>query len=210
MQSKTYTIDAAATEHDRRERRKAQTRRDLVDAAEALFAVRGFERTTVEDIAEAAKVSPRTFFRYFATKEEVLFSNQAEELRTLKAELARRPPDEPPLVSIREALLRVIRMFEEDREFHLFRFRLTRQTPSVEAYALHLHQSWIREITGLLAERLGVDARKDLRPNFIAGCATMAMRSALVPWAFSRGQRDLLELTREAFEILERGLGEPI
>jgi len=69
-------------EPGRRERKKRLTRQALVDAAVRLFAERGYERTTVADVAEAADVSARTFFLHFATKEDVLLADAAERVRS--------------------------------------------------------------------------------------------------------------------------------
>src|SRR4029450_9819496 len=86
-----------------RERKKARTRRALVEAALRLFAGRGFEATTVADIADAADVSPRTFFSYFPAKEDVLFADAKDRIDRLQDALAKRAPDESFLDALRRA-----------------------------------------------------------------------------------------------------------
>ena len=86
-----------------RERKKARTRQALVDAALRLFAERGFEATTVADIADAADVSPRTFFTYFPAKEDVLFAGAKDRIERLRDALAKRAPDESFLDALRRA-----------------------------------------------------------------------------------------------------------
>jgi AcrR family transcriptional regulator len=192
---------------DRRERKKARTRRDLVEAAVRLFDERGFEGTTIEDITNAADVSPRTFFRYFASKEEILFSEHQRSVDDLRNRLAECPDGEPLLVTVREAMLTIAGRIEENKDFHLLRIRLNAESPTVVAYALRVQQDWVRIIAKALAARLGVNVHTDLRPTLIAGAANVAMRSALTRWGASRGREDLRELTSEAFRLLQSGFG---
>src|ERR1700722_16558026 len=88
-----------------RERKKARTSQALEDAALELFATKGFDATTIEEIADAVEVSPRTFFRYFTSKEEVLFAKDARKEGELATFLTARPPGESVLEKLRAALL---------------------------------------------------------------------------------------------------------
>jgi len=88
-----------------RERKKAQTRQELRAGAARLFADQGFAGTTVADIAAAANVSERTFFRYFDSKEALLLPDGAELFARIETELAARPPQEEPLEAVCAALL---------------------------------------------------------------------------------------------------------
>src|SRR3954451_19337030 len=108
-------MEAAETveELGRRERKKLRTREALIDAAFAQFADRGFEATTVEDIAEAVDVSSRTFFRYFSSKEDVVLTFHEEQFDAMKAALAAQPPDRPVITAMRNAGVSVIRACEE-------------------------------------------------------------------------------------------------
>jgi len=192
---------------DRRERKKARTRRDLVEAAVRLFDERGFEGTTIEDITNAADVSPRTFFRYFASKEEILFSEHEPNVDDLRKRLAEYPDGESALVSVREATLAIADHIEENKDFQLLRIRLTSESPTVGAYALRVQQDWVGISARILAERLGVNVHTDLRPTLIAGAANVAIRSAMTRWSAGQGREDLRELTSKAFRLLEFGFG---
>ena len=86
-----------------RERKKERTRDAIFDAAMALFEQHGYAGTTVDDIADAADISPRTFFRYYASKEEVLFAKFDETLALLRDFLYSRPEDETVAATLREA-----------------------------------------------------------------------------------------------------------
>ena len=87
-----------------RQRKKESSRRAIEDAAWELFAERGYEETSVNDIAERADVAPRTFFRYFPTKEAVLYPQFDELLQSVRDEFHRRPADEPVIASLFESL----------------------------------------------------------------------------------------------------------
>src|SRR5581483_7155475 len=82
-----------------RERKKQRTREALRAVALRLFERKGFEITTVEEIAAAARVSPRTVFRYFPTKHDLVFNRTDERLGLLLTAVRGRPPEEPPLVA---------------------------------------------------------------------------------------------------------------
>src|SRR6266568_3828335 len=86
-----------------RDRKKREMRRAIVKAAIRLCTERGVDAVTIEDIAAAVDMSPRSFYRYFATKEDALLSDNDERLRALRANLASRPVDEPILESVRAA-----------------------------------------------------------------------------------------------------------
>src|SRR6476659_1783740 len=86
-----------------RQRKKESSRRAIEDAAWELFAERGYEETSVNDIAEHADVAPRTFFRYFPTKEAVMYPQFEELLDAVREQFRRRPADEPVLTSLFES-----------------------------------------------------------------------------------------------------------
>src|SRR5437773_11582051 len=101
--STTTTIDRPRP--GLRERRKRLTAAELEAAALRLFGERGFDAVTVDDIAAEADVCRRTFFRYFASKEDVLLSDHPRRLAELRQGLAARPPEEPVLTALRHTLL---------------------------------------------------------------------------------------------------------
>ncbi|KOV58229.1 hypothetical protein ADK64_37395 [Streptomyces sp. MMG1121] len=92
-------------EMGRRDRKKAATRRGLLRSAARMFAERGYQETTVKDIAAAAGVTERTFFRYFPSKEDLVFAEILDFVPLLKEEIARRPADEPPYPAVLGGLL---------------------------------------------------------------------------------------------------------
>jgi AcrR family transcriptional regulator len=124
-----------------RERKKQRTRRALIDAALRLFDEKGFEETTLAEIAAEAEVSTRTFFSYFASKEDVLFFDGASRMALATEMIASRMPGE----RVGDLLLRLVRaslQWASDDDFRLLdaplRMRLIMTVPSLQARALHL------------------------------------------------------------------------
>lgn len=191
-----------------RERRKALTASELEAAAYRLFGERGFDNVTVDDIAAEADVSRRTFFRYFASKEDVLLADHFVQLARLREAMAARPMDEPIVTALRNAVLTLTTDFEERKEKVILRARLMRDTPSLQARSLVHQKLWEEAMQEMVADRLGVDPVKDLRPGVVAAAALAAMRVAFTIWLTADCEGDVIELTKEALDLLDGGLGQ--
>ncbi|HYH50426.1 MAG TPA: TetR family transcriptional regulator, partial [Acidimicrobiia bacterium] len=189
-----------------RERRKALTAAELEAAAFRLFGERGFDAVTVDDIAAEADVSRRTFFRYFASKEDVLLADHVVQLARLREAMAGRPADEPIVTALRNALLSMSSDFEDRKEMIIVRGRLMRDTPSLQARSLVHQKLWEDAMQEMVAERLGVDPAKDLRPGVVSAATLAAMRVAFQNWLTSGCDGDLIALTAEALDLLDGGL----
>jgi AcrR family transcriptional regulator len=140
-----------------RERKKARTRASIREHAMRLFREQGYGETTVEKIAEAAEVSPSTFFRYFPTKEDVVISDDYDP-RLIAAFRA-----QPPGVSVVEALRRSVRAVFSglDRsalEYEAYRHQLMETVPELRAAMYTEYRRSIDLLASLAAERLGLDA----------------------------------------------------
>ena len=200
------TPKSAAPVEGLRERHRKRTAAELEEAALTLFCERGFDAVTIDDIAATADVSRRTFFRYYASKEDVILSDHPKRLDELEAALARRPVDEPPLTALRHAILSLAGTMEEHREHMLRRFRLVTTTPSLEARSLCLQRNWETAVTAMLAARMGVDPAKDLRPGVVAATTMSAMRVATANWLAGGGRDDLAAILASALDLLDGGL----
>ena len=130
-----------------RERHRRRTEAVLEEAALALFEARGFDFVTVDDIAAEADVSRRTFFRYFATKEDVVLADQPRRQEELREALAARPPDEPVLTALRHAVLALADTHEQDRERLLRRAKIVRSTPSLQVRSVGTMRAWEQAVT---------------------------------------------------------------
>jgi AcrR family transcriptional regulator len=137
-----------------RSRKKARTRRAIEDAAISLFVSRGYEATTVEQIAALAEVSTTTFFRYFPTKADVILSEQDEAIPALRRAILARPAEEDDLEAVRHALQdRWIAVIDPDRTV---RTALAMQTsPVLRGLSYEVGRGWLTAITEALARRHG-------------------------------------------------------
>ncbi|MFF2566589.1 TetR/AcrR family transcriptional regulator [Streptomyces sp. NPDC058084] len=183
-----------------RERKKQRTRDALIRAALELFTSQGYERTTVDEIVDAVDVSQRTFFRYFATKEDVAFAvQQMVEERFVQA-LAGRPPEEGPLDAMRNAVLSAWDTIGEaiaevvPVELYVRSFQVIESTPAL--LAVHLRRSTEMEesIARLIAEREGLDVDEDPRPRIAVAAFSGVMRVTGQLWG--RGADPTLEAIR--------------
>lgn len=184
-----------------RERKKQATRRDLTAVALRLFAQRGFDQVTVEEIAEAAQASPRTFYRYFADKSEVLFGEDDRLLAVLRDALAARPPDEPPLEVARHAARALTTALAEVPELPT-RQRLVAETPALAARDATKRADWEREVTETLAVRIG-EPPGSLRARLLAGTWRICLEAAAALWLQSDGREDPLALIDAAFDLVD-------
>jgi AcrR family transcriptional regulator len=155
----------------RRQRKKQRTRDALIQAAMELFEAKGYERTAVHEITDAVDVSERTFFRYFASKEDLVLSFVRDGTNAFAAALAARPLHETPLTAARNAFhisLRQLPGSTGDVPSYLSVMRLIDSTPALLAAYLRYIHDHDDEIIGVLAQREGVDPATDRRPRVLA------------------------------------------
>ena len=198
-----------------RERKKLATRRLLRRAALVLVAERGLANVTVEDLAEAAEVSPRTFFNYFPSKEAALFGGDPERAATLRDRVASEAPDEPVLDALRtvlaqdaEELADELRSLGGDPVDWLRRMKVARTDPQVRAAHAAQMARIERAIGEGLAARLGADQETDPYPWVLAAAAVGVFRACMAFWAGSGGTVQLRQLVDQAFRSLSDGLPE--
>jgi AcrR family transcriptional regulator len=175
-------------------------------AAVRLAAERGVEALTVQDIAAAADVSPRTFFRYFPTKLDALFGDDEERIAQIRAALADRRDGEPLLAAVRHAVRSVVAEFAADRELFVTRARIAFGHPAVGLHLLARFARIEREISHAVALDLGVDEHDDLRPRLAGALVTAAIRATAQTWVARDGRGDPAELVDASFDAIERGL----
>ncbi|MEU7036365.1 TetR family transcriptional regulator [Streptomyces sp. NPDC046237] len=193
------------------ERKRLLVANELTEAALQLLALKGFDAVTVDEIVAAAGVSKRTFFRYFASKEDVVVQFLADMGAGIRAELAARPADEPPSVALRHAM-RVPVDACTDHPDHTERalrvVRLILRTPALRARFLERRLRWSDDLAAELTRRLKLDPA-DLYPRLAAGMALTAFDATLDRWSAEDGTDDPAELIERAFALLAPALDGP-
>jgi AcrR family transcriptional regulator len=197
----------------RRDRKKLATRQSLRNAALALVAERGYAHVTVEDIAEAADVSTRTFFNYFHSKESAVIGADPERIEELRASLLARPLTESPLEALRWVTVEYAAVIEkefddlgEGREAWFRRFCIVREDPDLlSAYGGHITELEL-SLVDALTERLGIDPAHDPYPALVTATVFAASRVAALYWSANGGVDSLARLTGAAIDCLANGL----
>ncbi|MFJ7072980.1 TetR family transcriptional regulator [Streptomyces sp. NPDC098781] len=172
-----------------RERKKQRTRDALLRTALELFTTQGYERTTVDDIAEAVDVSQRTFFRYFAGKEEAALAVEDMTVAHFVETVRGRPRHEAPMEALRQAVLEGWDTLNDviesvvPVELYLRMYQVVESTPVL--LAAHLRKSVEIEetIARILAEREGVDLDTDPRPRLAVAVFGGVMRLTERQWS---------------------------
>lgn len=192
-----------------RERKKWATRAALRRSAVALVASRGLAAVTVEDIAAAADVSPRTFFNYFPSKEDAISGWDPVLLEEMVYRLRGRPIDEAPPVALRAALLEVMAPYDANLRDLLERLRLIRSDPNLTSHHVARWAEAERRLVAVLAERRGTDAADDRYAELVVATTLSACRVAMQSWCAKDGTVPLADEMTRCFDVLAAGLAEP-
>jgi AcrR family transcriptional regulator len=193
-----------------RERKKAQTRTALTAAAIRLSIERASpDRVTVEEISEAADVSPRTFFNYFSSKEDAILGVDPERRAALRTELELRPEDESPAEALRAALHASAEDFDLNGELWAQRLQLVREHPALSAGYVASFADFERGMVEAMAARLDMDPDADLYPAVVVSAALTVMRVTVKHWQATPDGPDLSDLLDVAFDHLAAGLALP-
>ncbi len=188
-----------------RERKKSETRRAIADAALDLALRHGPAAVTVEDIAAAADVSPRTVFNHFSTKDAAILGVDPERRRELLEMLEGRPAGEPPL----EALRRTLAAFHSPDRLGRWRdrARLARRYPELHTAYVGAFTDLEDDLTAVIGRRTGVDPATDPYPRLVVAVMAAAMRVSLTHAAAAgAGPEELERIVDRAFAALASGL----
>lgn len=189
-----------------RERKKQATRKAIEDAAWELFVERGYAATSIDDIAARADIAPRTFFRYFRTKDDVLYGEFDEAMARFAEEFRSRPADEPVFASLVEALDVVSRAMVKDKEKMMQRHAL-QESAGIEL-GDSIRQRFSAGITDLVRERVGGEADGELLARLLASTIVSCQTIASEYWLEQGACSSLHDVGNHCLHLLIDALGD--
>jgi AcrR family transcriptional regulator len=189
-----------------RERKKLRTRQAIAASALRLFAEHGYDETTIADITAAADVSPRTFFSYFPSKEDVVFAEVDDRLAQVREGLTRPRPGESPLAAIRRSVVDVIEaLATQHGEFGATQVRLIFERPALQARAqqrMHDAQQEVEELVRELCPEIG-----ETDAVVVSGIAIGGMQAVVIHCRrYGYEPADMRIALDRALDIMEHGL----
>ena len=189
-----------------RERKKQQTRAAILKEADARFASKGFEATTVDELCEAVEISKRTFFRYFASKEDLVFPNHEERLARFLGFLEQAPATLTPFDTLRGASRAFAAEYTHHRERFLGQQKLIQSCPALVARENAIDREWERVMAAWFETRLPKDRDEPaLFAKVMAGAAIGVIRATMRHWYDGDATEDLEALGLSALARLEEG-----
>ena len=184
-------------------RRPRTSRAELERVALDLFTSRGFEETTVDDVAAAAGIGRRTFFRYYASKNDAVWGDFDAQLEKLRQWFDQCTPDAPLMDAVHSAVLTFNRLPKAEEPWHRRRMALILNTPALQAHSTHMYARWRAVIAEFVAKRTGART-EDMIPQLIAYSALGAAVAAYEQW-LRDADAELEPLLERAMTELQRG-----
>jgi AcrR family transcriptional regulator len=188
------------------ERKRQAVRSYLSEVALRLLTDRDFESVTVEEITAAAGLSRRSFFRYFASKEDVVLQFLDQMAERLRDAIVARPPAELPLAAVHAALRPQVAAYVADADRTLAVVRLLQRSPALRARELESRQRMRELVAEAIGRRLGLDHRIAMRPRLLAGIALVPFDVAITTWVEGRSGEDVHAILDAAIAGLGREL----
>jgi TetR/AcrR family transcriptional regulator, regulator of mycofactocin system len=185
-------------------RRPVTSRSEIEHIALDLFTERGFDTTTVDDIAAAAGIGRRTVFRYYPSKNDIPWGAFDEQLVRMRETFAALPPGLPVLAGVRAAVLEFNEVHPDEQPWHRRRLRLILGTPALQAHSTLRYAAWRRVVADYAAQRLGFPA-EHLVPQTIGHASLGVALAAYERWLVEDAG-ELRQLLDAAFAALEQSL----
>ncbi|MCE7081620.1 TetR family transcriptional regulator [Streptomyces sp. ST2-7A] len=211
---KSVSPDARAPQAPAAASQRLKVRRRLASAAMELFATKGYAATTVDEIAAAAGVARRTFFRHFRSKEEAIFPDHDDTLERARAVLEAAPTRENPIDTVCRGIKEVMRMYAASPAVSVERYQLTREVPALREREIASVARYERLFTRYLlaqfdetAHREGSAGDEPLLAEVAASAVVTAHNHVLRRWLRSGGQGDVEGDLDRAFAVVRRTFG---
>lgn len=186
---------------DLRSLTRETVRAQIAETAWSVFAERGFDDVTVNEVAEATGISRASFFRYFSSKEDVVIGTSDALAEDVLAAFARRPAAEPPLVAIERALRPAIETRLADADESRAIISLLRESRTLRRALLERHARLEERLALLIAVRTGADMRRDPTPALLAFLARALMDTAFNVW-YDQRPRNVGAMIEDLFRRL--------
>jgi AcrR family transcriptional regulator len=183
-----------------RERKKQKTKEAIQREAMRLFQEQGYEETTIEEIAEAAEISPSTFFNYFPTKEDVVLYDRYDPI--MASMMLSRPPEEPPSVVMKYVFETLGVMLERDREIIVARAQMALKVPALRARFWEEMERARDLISSVIAARTGRDP-DDFELRVVSMALVAAAFEATQEWLRRGGRDSMFELVTQALDAVQ-------
>ena len=190
-----------------RENKKEKTKAAIIMAALDLSERQGFEKTAVDEIAAAAEVSTRTFYRYFPIKEHVIFPYHDEYVARFRSLLERHRAKESPLEIVQRALRSMAELYLSNREEHLRFQRIISSSPTLVARSVPFDEEWEAAIAAVWRNGQHTNARKKQEASLIAGAVMGVINAVMSMWYAADCPADLVARGERVLDLLERGIG---
>jgi len=201
---RTTTSSSPGPQPGLRERKKMKTRIAIRDATYRLIEEQGYDATTIEQIAEAAEVSPSTVFRYFPTKEDIVLTDEYDPV--LEEELRARPADEPWFDSLRYVVRKAIGLEAAEKpDVTRLRTRLMVEVPAVRSRMMESMSVTGRLLCRVIGERTGRDP-ESLEVRVFAMSLIGGLMETSLYWAEGGHQEDFADVVDRAVTVLQHGL----
>jgi mycofactocin system transcriptional regulator len=185
-------------------RRRSTTPHHITDVAIDLFAARGFDEVSVDDVACAAGIARRTLFRYYASKNAIPWGDFDAHLRRLRDLLDQVDPDVPLADALRAALLAFNTFDKSENARHRQRMQVILQTAELQAYSMTMYAGWREVIAAFVAKRSGMKTT-DLLPQTVAWTLLGVALSAYEHWLADESE-SLPDVLGDAFDVVRASL----
>lgn len=191
------------SEHGWRERKRRETRRRITEAALSLFAIQGYEATTLDAVAEASGISRRTFFHYFSSKDEIMAAWQSDLPAVFRAVLVEESVDQSPLDAVLNVHLKLALLYDNGRSIAIDRIIRSNEQLLISNQAKFIQ---LEQVTDEVLCTLWPEPERRNALRMVAMVSIGALRLALDRWSVEEGRQPLALHLRETFADLKTEL----